>query len=56
MRIFLVGAVLSEERARLCTKKGNDGLQKKVKVAQGCPTLFHPMDFTEFSRPDYWSG
>ena len=46
MRIFLVGAVLREERATLCTKKGNDGLQKKVKVAQGCLTLFHPMDCT----------
>ena len=26
---------------------------KKVKVAQSCPTLFDPM---EFSRPEYWSG
>ena len=25
----------------------------KVKVAQSCPTLCDPMDF---SRPEYWSG
>ena len=30
----------------------------KVKVAQLCPTLCDPMDYTvhEFSRPEYWSG
>ena len=30
----------------------------EVKVAQLCPTLCDPMDYTihEFSRPDYWSG
>ena len=35
-----------------------------VKVAQSCPTLCNPMDYTvawtiqsmEFSRPEYWSG
>ena len=30
----------------------------KVKVAQWCPTLCHPMTMQsmEFSRPEYWSG
>ena len=30
----------------------------KVKVAQLCPTLCNPTDYTamEFSRPAYWSG
>ena len=30
----------------------------KVKVAQSCLTLCHPMDYKsmEFSRPEYWSG
>ena len=30
----------------------------KVKVAQSCPTLCDPMEYTsmEFSRPEYWSG
>ena len=27
----------------------------KVKVAQSCLTLFDPMDYMEFSRPEYWS-
>ena len=28
------------------------------KVAQSCPTLWDPMDYTvhEFSMPEYWSG
>ena len=33
-----------------------DNLQKvkvKVKIAQSCPMLCNPM---EFSRPEYWSG
>ena len=29
------------------------GHKKEVKVAQSCPTLCDPM---EFSRPEYWSG
>ena len=31
---------------------------EKVKVAQLCPTLYHPMPIQsmEFSRPKYWSG
>ena len=30
---------------------------QKVLVAQSCPTLCDPMDFSmEFSRPEYWSG
>ena len=28
----------------------------KVKVTQSCPTLCNPMDYTEFSEPEYWSG
>ena len=31
--------------------------ENKVKVAQSCPTLCDPMDYTQstdFSRPDYW--
>ena len=28
----------------------------EVKVAQSCLTLFDPMEFMEFSRPEYWSG
>ena len=29
----------------------------KVKIAQSCPTLCDPMDWSmEFSRPEYWSG
>ena len=28
----------------------------KVKVAQSCPTLCNPMDYTVHSRPEYWSG
>ena len=28
----------------------------KVKVAQLCPTLCDPMDYTVFSRPEYWNG
>ena len=31
----------------------------KVKVAQSCQTLCHPMNYTvheEFSRPEYWNG
>ena len=38
------------------------GCNMKVKVAQLCPTLCDPMDYTgfmdytEFSRPEYWSG
>ena len=31
----------------------------KVKVAQSCQTLCHPMDYIqsmEFSKPEYWSG
>ena len=34
-------------------------MQVKVKIAQLCPTLCNPMDYTvcmEFSRPEYWSG
>ena len=31
-------------------------MKMKVKVAQSCPALCDPMDFTEFSRPEYWSG
>ena len=29
-----------------------------VKVAQSCPSLCDPMDYTvmEFSTPEYWSG
>ena len=29
-----------------------------MKVAQSCPTLCDPMDYTvmKFSRPEYWSG
>ena len=28
-----------------------------MKVAQSCPTLCDPMDYSmEFSRPEYWSG
>ena len=29
-----------------------------VKVAQSCPTLWDPTDYTVhgFSRPEYWSG
>ena len=32
--------------------------RKKVKVAQPCPTLHDPMDYTvrRFSRPEYWNG
>ena len=32
--------------------------EQKVKVAQSCPTLCNPLDYTqsmEFSRPEYWS-
>ena len=31
--------------------------EAQVKVAQSCPTLCDPMDYTvmEFSRPEYWS-
>ena len=33
------------------------GLQLWVKVAQSCPTLFDPMNFTlEFSKPEYSNG
>ena len=28
----------------------------KVKVAQSCPTLWDPINYMEFSRPEYWSG
>ena len=33
-------------------------VQVKMKVAQLCLTLCHPMGYTvpEFSRPEYWSG
>ena len=34
-------------------KPGSDFSVEKVKVAQLCPTLCNPM---EFSRPEYWSG
>ena len=27
----------------------------KVKVAHLCPTLCNPIDYIEFSRPEYWS-
>ena len=33
-------------------------VESEVKVAQSCPTLCHPMDYTysmEFSRPENWS-
>ena len=30
--------------------------KNKVKVAQLCPTLCDPMDYMEFSRPEYWGG
>ena len=33
-------------------RKGSDG-KVKVKVAQSCLTLCHPI---EFSRQEYWSG
>ena len=33
-----------------------DYLKVKVKVTQSRPTLWDPMDCTEFSRPEYWSG
>ena len=33
--------------------QGSPELQLKVRVAQSCPTLCDPM---EFSRPEYWSG
>ena len=28
----------------------------EVKVVQSCPTVCNPMEFMEFSRPEYWSG
>ena len=28
----------------------------KVKVAKWYPTICDPMDYTEFSRPESWSG
>ena len=28
----------------------------KVKVTQSCPALCNPIQFMEFSRPEYWSG
>ena len=33
-------------------------LQSEVQVAQSCPTVSDPMDYTVhgFSRPEYWSG
>ena len=31
-------------------------MRVKVKVAQLCLTLCDPMDYMEFSRPEYWSG
>ena len=33
-------------------------LQSEVQVAQSCPTVCDPMDYTVhgFSRPEYWSG
>ena len=35
-----------------------DSFPLKVKVAQSCPILCNPRDYTvqEFSRPEYWSG
>ena len=30
--------------------------RKKVKFSQLCPTLCDATDWTEFSRPEYWSG
>ena len=39
-------------------KSGKTKKKRNVKVAQSCPTLCDPMDYTviEFSRPEYWSG
>ena len=28
----------------------------KAKVAQSYLSLFNPMNYMEFSRPEYWSG
>ena len=51
---------------RTAFEKGMEGkqkclchrLQSEVQVAQSCPTVCDPMDYTVhgFSRPEYWSG
>ena len=52
------------KRSLLLGRKAMTNLVKgKVSVAQSCPTLFDPVDYSlpaplsiEFSRQEYWSG